>query len=153
MAAVAAKKPLRSPKNKRPALALVTSDFENAEGAPGDPAQVTRELQQVDQTQGYLPQEEEEVVAPTAAQRIRQARAANRGAALSLPFVGSIPMWALLAGLVALLAVAGGAYLLRKPTAKSPAVLPLTTVTAPVPTPTGFGDVTATVGGIVVSPN
>jgi hypothetical protein len=54
--------------------------------------------------------------------------------------------------LVGLLVLAGSAYLLMRPSGKNPAIVPPTTATAPLPTPTGFGDATATVGGIVVSP-
>lgn len=132
-----------------PKLAIVTPDYQpEVEEKPEDArrphtpsSKVTRQIPQIAGPEALAPLEEDQF-AKTAAQRIEAARRAARPSFLST-MTGRI----VLAALVLLLVAAGGAgFLIMKNRANTaaPIVMPTALPTQPPPTPTGFGDATAT---------
>jgi hypothetical protein len=122
-----------------PKLSIVTPDYEpNGPHWPEPASKVTRQIPQI-----AGPDDEEEGIAKTAAQRISAARKAQQAAFLKSTTGRLIIALAVLV----LLAAMGGGYLLMKGktgaqgiVAQTPTVAP----TPPPPTPTGFGDATNT---------
>jgi hypothetical protein len=138
---LAAARPLYKPATTRdrPPLSLVTPDFDDDEDLQ-DTAKVTREIEQIEGP-------DDEPVAVTARQRIQQARAKRRPGLLSLSRMQLL----IVLGVAALLITVGvGAFFATRPRdegIKVPGAVPSPSVdaNAAVPTPTGFGDPTATV--------
>jgi hypothetical protein len=139
MAAVASKPRRPDEIPDRPALSLVTADFDEVFGE--DDANATLQLDEV-QRPGKP------------GERTTGSQAVRRGAARPGARKGLAELWAdsrsrmmLMAGaLVVVLLLAGGTFLLTRNGGKpNPGAVPTVTVAAVVPSPTGFGDPTATV--------
>lgn len=125
----------------RPPLSIVTPEPEETFEPPSGGARVTRQIPKIDYP------EDDDLDALTAQQRVEQprvqSRRTTRAALPRLPISGPI-LWVVLAA-VAALALLGGGFLLTRPQVDQPAVVaPTHTATSPAPTPTGFGDPTAT---------
>jgi hypothetical protein len=132
----------------RPPLSIVTPEYAQEEELQ-DTAKVTREIDLIEAPDLSDLDLDDEPVAPTAKQRIQQARAQRRPRLLSLSRMQLITVLA-----VALLLLAGGvgALILTRPPADSdgitvPGAIASPSVAANVtePTPTGIGDPTPTV--------
>ncbi len=127
---------LPTTREKRP-LSLVqrSADIEG-DSLLDDP----KETQQISQVSGS-----DDAPRPgTTRQRIKAARAQGKpgGFMSRLPLSG-VRLWIALTLIAALLVAAGGGYALTRKTV-TPVVVPTAVATHPVPTPTGFGDATAT---------
>ncbi len=126
---------------EKPPLSLVQRSSDD--NAYGDPKH-TLEIDQINA-------EEEEPAPGTTRQRIRAARAQSKpstGLAARIPLnrlrnLRGVQLWVPLGLLIALLVLGGGGYLLTH-RGKTPAVVATAVPTHPLPTPTGFGDATAT---------
>ncbi len=126
-----------APGREVPRLSLVTPDYQPGDSKRAkDSSKVTRMIEQIEVSGDELQP------APTAAERIRQARKQRPG---SLSSTRNRIILAVVA-LAILLASAGGGFLLLrgKQPSKVSGVIPTPSVTRPIPTPTGYGDATAT---------
>jgi hypothetical protein len=130
-----------APEREMPKLSIVTPDYDGPSpyagpteaGADDDP-RLTQQIEEIEGPEG-------EEVETTAAQRIRKARSLNRSRFLQSTR-NRVILFA--SALVVLAALGGGAILYARQPRPAGAVQPTPSVTRPAPTPTGFGDATAT---------
>lgn len=129
---------LKPAPRESPKLSIVTPDYDPEAGTNGTPgSKVTRQIPLISTPEDT----DAAAAAPTAAQRIRDARKARRTQFLASP-TGRLVV--ILAVLALLLGLGGGMLLYAKQPPKLPAIVATATATRPAPTPTGFGDATAT---------
>lgn len=134
MAAVAPRQQPRPADRPVPQLSLVTPEYEELGG--DEASKETLQLEQVPAP--YDPETEQP---GTTLDRIQRGRRSTSLGSLSI--AGS-RLW-LVVGLVAVIVLLGGAGIMLKGRGnKAPVIAASTTPTAPIATPTGFGDATAT---------